>query len=562
MVSLASGFFGPNGTRKAENVGAEDSGAGETGGDYPLGSWKDGKFSFYSPQAEAQWRNESVNSGVHFQSWDRGRKLNEKTRQLVELGFAPSADIYQGPDGDYYQMRPATREDPQVTALRGVALKSDPDKADIGTVMKRANAQIAPQALALMAQQAPISGASPATGQPANDNASSANDNSPAGDKAINPTDRENKPPASERPGLGPRFSAALEKGAMEGTVFGELAQELKRGKGYDPDYLATRIPDRFMQSPELQQAWRDMYAPLGIAGGKRKIDLVSAEERKLYETDWERLTPEQQVAYRKMSDAAKARYAVWRQGYESRTAMPPAQGFGERGIDFLGHMLGGLSSPENLVGIGEGEAAGKAGLEAAAALPGKALKAGEDVVAGAEKAVMHDGKSAATLGKAEAKTAEHASSVGNAEKGLYLSTRPVADQFPELAGINPHYVEGARPGVNTNCVSCVLATQRRLTGKNLEAIATPNDGYGGPDSILPEFPFGFRTGTTTPAAIEEELRSAGNGATGVVYIGQAKNVGHVLNVVNRHGTIYFIDSQLGRIVTLAPNLTVGFGVP
>jgi hypothetical protein len=164
---------------------------------------------------------------------------------------------------------------------------------------------------------------------------------------------------------LGHRFGAAFEKGAMDGTILGELAQELKKGTGYDPDTLATRIPDRFLQSPASQQAWRDMYAPLGIAGGKRGIDLVSPEERQLYQTDWERLTPEQQAAYRKMSDAAKARYAVWKQGYDSRTTVPPAQSVVERGVDLFGSTVGSLSSPENLAGLGEGEAAGRTGLEA-----------------------------------------------------------------------------------------------------------------------------------------------------------------------------------------------------
>jgi hypothetical protein len=86
---------------------------------YPLGAWSGGRFAFKSPEAEQQWRRDAVDAGVHFQAWDQGRKLNEKTRKLVELGFAPSADIYRGPDGDYYHM----------TRRRGKTRRSRPCEA-------------------------------------------------------------------------------------------------------------------------------------------------------------------------------------------------------------------------------------------------------------------------------------------------------------------------------------------------------------------------------------------------------------------------------------------------
>jgi hypothetical protein len=171
MVSPASGFFGPRGSAKK----SDDS--GEQPSDYPLGTWSNGKFSFHSPAAEERWRRDAVDSGVHYQAWDQGRKLNEKRRQLVEMGFAPRADIYRGPDGEYYHMTPAAREDPQVTAMRRVALNDDKRSGDIGELAKRANTRIAPEALAHIAKQAPILGAPPAAA--ANDNRSTANDNKP-----------------------------------------------------------------------------------------------------------------------------------------------------------------------------------------------------------------------------------------------------------------------------------------------------------------------------------------------------------------------------------------------
>jgi hypothetical protein len=170
MVGVVKAFSGSGGPDRTTDD--------ETSGNYPLGSWKEGKFSFTSPQAETQWRQVALHSGVHFQNWSQGRKLNEKTQQLAGLGFLPSADIYRGPDGDYYQMTPAAREDPQITALRSTALKSNPGKSDIGTAVQKANARITPQAMALMHQQAPIAGAG-STAAPANDNQAAANDNKP-----------------------------------------------------------------------------------------------------------------------------------------------------------------------------------------------------------------------------------------------------------------------------------------------------------------------------------------------------------------------------------------------
>jgi len=48
---------------------------------------------------------------------------------------------------------------------------------------------------------------------------------------------------------------------------------------------------------------------------------------------------------------------------------------------------------------------------------------------------------------------------------------------------------------------------------------------------------------------IEEELTQAGDGARGVVYGGRpAGQVGHVWNVINRDGTIQYVDGQSGVV--------------
>ncbi len=144
----------------------------------------------------------------------------------------------------------------------------------------------------------------------------------------------------------------------------------------------------------------------------------------------------------------------------------------------------------------------------------------------------------------------------GSAVDGIYGNTRPMTDEFPELAGVNPHYVDGAGPGVNTHCVSCVNATVERLTGRNPDAVAGPANGDGTPNDLLPSAPFGFRS-PTNPANVTNELVAQGDGAVAVVRIQQAGPVEHVIVGVNRGGTVHYIDPQLGSIVDLQPNLTV-----
>lgn len=131
---------------------------------------------------------------------------------------------------------------------------------------------------------------------------------------------------------------------------------------------------------------------------------------------------------------------------------------------------------------------------------------------------------------------------------------------FPELKGVNPHYVEDAAVGVNTNCASCVNAAQQRLTGQNPNAVASPSAGYANQNALLPSAPFGFGS-ATNPASVIAEMQQAGNGVARPLIV-QQNGVDHVINVVNRNGQIYFVDTQIDRIVTLQPNVVVRLGRP
>jgi len=149
---------------------------------------------------------------------------------------------------------------------------------------------------------------------------------------------------------------------------------------------------------------------------------------------------------------------------------------------------------------------------------------------------------------------------VGSATKNIYADAMPMESVFPELKGVNPHYIEDAAAGVNTNCTSCVNAAQQRLTGQNPNAIASPSAGYAKQNALLPSAPFGFGN-ATTPASVITEMQQAGSGAARPLLI-QQNGVYHTINVVNRNGQVYFVDTQLGQIVTLQPNVVVQLGRP
>nr|WP_279627068.1 hemagglutinin repeat-containing protein [Xanthomonas prunicola] len=149
---------------------------------------------------------------------------------------------------------------------------------------------------------------------------------------------------------------------------------------------------------------------------------------------------------------------------------------------------------------------------------------------------------------------------LGSAAENIYTETKAIGEEFPNLAGVNPHYVEGAGPGVNTNCVSCVNAAQDRLSGKNINAVSDATK-YSDMNGLLPSAPFGFEA-RSTPAAVVDQMLKEGNGAARPLIIEQPGKVMHVINVVNKNGTIFFIDTQLGKIVKLNPDVAVRLGRP
>lgn len=150
-----------------------------------------------------------------------------------------------------------------------------------------------------------------------------------------------------------------------------------------------------------------------------------------------------------------------------------------------------------------------------------------------------------------------NAAGIGSAYDHVYTSTKPLDDVFPELKGVNPHYVDGAGPGVNTNCVSCANATTARLLGDDTTAVSS-SSGYGTGNDLLYSAPFGTRKNLTVED-VNKLMSQEGDGAIGIVIINQG-NIDHVINVVNRNGTTYYIDTQIGKIVELDPSLKLELG--
>ena len=151
---------------------------------------------------------------------------------------------------------------------------------------------------------------------------------------------------------------------------------------------------------------------------------------------------------------------------------------------------------------------------------------------------------------------------IGSAANHIYSKTNPLDAEFPELVGVNPHYVESAGPGVNINCASCANAAHERLTRANPEATSQPSGRYANRNELLPSAPMGFGDFGTVSAATQEMIRR-GEGATAPLIIKQGDSSPmHVVNTVNRDGKVRFIDAQSSHVVELHPGVSVQLANP
>lgn len=80
-------------------------------------------------------------------------------------------------------------------------------------------------------------------------------------------------------------------------------------------------------------------------------------------------------------------------------------------------------------------------------------------------------------------------------------------------------------------------------------------------NGLLETIPLGYDTSIKTPAQAIKFMMEQPNGAIGAVVIEQPSGISHTISIVKRNGEVYFIDPQIGKVVTLKDNLSISFGV-
>ncbi|HZB50992.1 MAG TPA: toxin glutamine deamidase domain-containing protein [Mycobacteriales bacterium] len=160
--------------------------------------------------------------------------------------------------------------------------------------------------------------------------------------------------------------------------------------------------------------------------------------------------------------------------------------------------------------------------------------------------------------------TAVHSGNAGNSV---------VRRLFPELADTNPlfrnnpvtsRFPNAGTAGFRNNCQSCVTAVDNQLAGAPTSAIRR---NLGAADDIMasPNWRQNIATVTGTSNTFQSvgsyddivrQLQNAGDGSRGIIHgmrtgPGGMSVPGHVFNVVNRNGRVYFLDGQTGTLARL-----------
>jgi hypothetical protein len=125
---------------------------------------------------------------------------------------------------------------------------------------------------------------------------------------------------------------------------------------------------------------------------------------------------------------------------------------------------------------------------------------------------------------------------------------------FPSVRDVNPKFSTGTW-GYTNNCQSCVVATERTLSGTPSQAVervlGAKDPAFDWPSSIISTVGKGPLHRVADYNAIDQELRAAGHGARGIVHGARTDATGnylsgHVFNAVNDNGIIHYIDGQIG----------------
>lgn len=131
------------------------------------------------------------------------------------------------------------------------------------------------------------------------------------------------------------------------------------------------------------------------------------------------------------------------------------------------------------------------------------------------------------------------------------------------FSGANPHFSDDFSE-YSENCQRCVVAYELRRRGYDVTALPTykgdvlPNGTAKGNGRWMGAFQnaknvlVGAKTQKSAKANIESQMKKWGDGSRAIVRVGwKGTNYGHVFNVENRKGRMYFVDAQIGQRVNI-----------
>jgi hypothetical protein len=136
---------------------------------------------------------------------------------------------------------------------------------------------------------------------------------------------------------------------------------------------------------------------------------------------------------------------------------------------------------------------------------------------------------------------------------GLGIVARRISPRLDRAAIVNSiRYVN--RPGIKApgrfvNCGKCVVAVDDILSGVPARGVrAAPGRvGCNWWQDFINRYGRGFQT-VRSQTEVENIMHAAGPGARGIIYHGWPNtNETHVINVINRRGTIMYLDGQIGK---------------
>ncbi len=146
---------------------------------------------------------------------------------------------------------------------------------------------------------------------------------------------------------------------------------------------------------------------------------------------------------------------------------------------------------------------------------------------------------------------------------GRHLGADPLLDIVRAVNPLAPRAADNGADSAYNNCADCAVVTDRNIDGHNY--VASPletwagiyfEDGQFRSPFIDAHYATTFQP-VTSLAELETELLGGGHLARGMVAFRTTDGGNHVLNVVNEHGFIRYLDGQVGRDATTEMRSTI-----